>query len=154
MKYCSLQHWILLSPPVVVQLRPHGLQYARLTQTHVLESVLPSNHLALCPQLGVVSPVAQPLHSFGTISLFFPSSILDTYRPGEGLIFQCHIFLPFHTLNGALKARILKWFAIPFSSGSHFVRPLVARTCPLASPHSWKTCLVLWLSHCWPSFSV
>ena len=24
---------------------------------------------------------------------------------------------PFHTVNGVLKARILKWFAIPFSSG-------------------------------------
>ena len=35
-----------------------------------------------------------------------------------------HIFLPFHTVHGVLKARILKWFAIPFSSGSHFVRTL------------------------------
>ena len=25
-------------------------------------------------------------------------------------------FLPFHTVHGVLKARILKWFAIPFSS--------------------------------------
>ena len=123
MQYCSLQHWILLSPPVVVvQLRPHGLQYARLTQTHVLELVLPSNHLVLRPQLGVVSAVAQPLHSSGAISLFFPSNILDTYRPGEGLIFQCHIFLPFHTVDGVLKARILKWFSIPFSSGPCFIR--------------------------------
>ena len=39
-------------------------------------------------------------------------------------IFQCHIFLPFHTVYGVLKARILTWFAIPFSSGSHFVRTL------------------------------
>ena len=30
--------------------------------------------------------------------------------------FQCPIFLPFHTVHGVLKARILKWFAIPFSS--------------------------------------
>ena len=37
-------------------------------------------------------------------------------------IFQCHIFLPFHTVHGVLKARILKWFAIPFSSGPHSVR--------------------------------
>ena len=29
---------------------------------------------------------------------------------------QCLIFLPFHTVHGVLKARILKWFAIPFSS--------------------------------------
>ena len=30
----------------------------------------------------------------------------------------------FHTVHGILKARILKWFAIPFSSGPHFVRTL------------------------------
>ena len=34
------------------------------------------------------------------------------------------IFLPFHTVLGVLKARILKWFAIPFSSGPYFVRTL------------------------------
>jgi len=32
-----------------------------------------------------------------------------------------YIFLPFHTVHGVLKARILKWFAIPFSSGPCFV---------------------------------
>ena len=37
-------------------------------------------------------------------------------------IFQCHIFLPFHTVYGVLKARILTWFVIPFSSGPRFVR--------------------------------
>ena len=30
----------------------------------------------------------------------------------------------FHMVHGVLKARILKWFAIPFSSGPHFVRTL------------------------------
>ena len=30
----------------------------------------------------------------------------------------------FNTVHGVLKGRILKWFAIPFSSGSHSVRPL------------------------------
>ena len=29
-----------------------------------------------------------------------------------------------HTVHGVLKARILKWFAIPFSSGPHSFRPL------------------------------
>ena len=29
------------------------------------------------------------------------------------------IILPFPTVHGFLKARILKWFAIPFSSGPH-----------------------------------
>ena len=56
----------------------------------------------------------------GVISPLISSSLLGTYPPGE-LIFQCPIFLPFHTVHGVLKARILKWFAIPFSSG-HFVR--------------------------------
>ena len=64
------------------------------------------------------------LHPFifsGVISTLISSSILGTYQPGE-LIFHCHIFLPFHTVHGALKARILKWFAIPFSIGPCFVR--------------------------------
>ena len=51
------------------------------------------------------------------------SSIMGTHQSGE-FIFQCPIFLPFHTVHGVLKARILKWFAIPFSSGPHSVRPL------------------------------
>ena len=59
----------------------------------------------------------------GAISPLFSSSILGTYGPG-GFIFQCHIFLPFHTVHEVLKARMLKWFAIPFSSGPHFVRTL------------------------------
>ena len=66
------------------------------------------------------------LHPFilsGVISPLISSSILGTYQPGE-FIFQCPIFLPFHTVHGDLKARILKWFAIPFSSGPRSVRPL------------------------------
>ena len=31
------------------------------------------------------------------------------------------MLLPFHAVHGVLKARILKWFAIPFSSGPRFV---------------------------------
>ena len=61
--------------------------------------------------------------SFGAISSLFSSNILGTYRPGE-FIFQCHIFLPFHTFHGVIKARMLKWFAILFSSGPCFVRTL------------------------------
>ena len=30
----------------------------------------------------------------------------------------------FHTAHGVLKARILRWFAIPFCSGPRFVRTL------------------------------
>ena len=69
---------------------------------------------------------------FGVSSSLFSSSILDTYQPGE-FIFQCPIFLPFHTVHGFLKARILKWLAIPISIGPCFVRALSTMTCP-----SWK----------------
>ena len=65
-------------------------------------------------------------HAFilsGVISPLISNSILGTYQPGE-FIFQCPIFLPFHTVHGVLKARILTYFAIPFSSGLHSVRPL------------------------------
>ena len=68
---------------------------------------------------------------FGSISSFFlelfspliSCSILGTYRPRE-FIFQYPIILPFHTVHGVLKARKLNWFAIPFSSGPHSIRPL------------------------------
>ena len=59
----------------------------------------------------------------GVISLLISSSILGTYWPGE-FLFQYPIILPFHTVHGVLKARILKWFAIPYFSGPHSVRPL------------------------------
>ena len=34
-----------------------------------------------------------------------------------GFLFQYPVILPFHTVHGVLKGRILKWLAIPFSSG-------------------------------------
>ena len=39
------------------------------------------------------------------------------------------MFLPFHTVNGVLKARILKWFAIP-SPVDHILSELSIMTCP------------------------
>ena len=66
------------------------------------------------------------LHPFilsGVISPLISSSILGTYWRGE-FLFQYPIILPFHTVHGVLKARILKWFAIPFSSGPQSVRSL------------------------------
>ena len=59
----------------------------------------------------------------GAVSLLFPSRVLDTYWPaGMVPILQFHIFLPFfHPVDGVLKARILKWFVILFSSGPCFV---------------------------------
>ena len=62
-----------------------------------------------------------------TISSLSSSRILGTYQSGE-FIFQCPIFLPFHTVPGVLKARMLKWSAIPFSSG-HVLSELSTITC-------------------------
>ena len=78
----------------------------------------------LWPSLLILSEAFSPL---------FPSSILDTYRP-KLFIFQGHIFLPFHTVHRVLKARILKWFAILFSSRPHFVRTLHHDTSVLGGP--------------------
>ena len=80
--------------------------------------------------LSLVTSTAGHWFCFGSIPSFsrvisplISSSILGTYWPGE-FLFQCPIILPFHTVYGVLKARILKWFAIPFSSGPCFVRTL------------------------------
>ena len=42
----------------------------------------------------------------------------------ERLLLNKIVMLPFYNVHRVLKARILKWFAIPFSSGPHSVRPL------------------------------
>ena len=64
-----------------------------------------------------------PFILFGVISALISSSILGTYWSGK-FIFHCPIVLPFHTVHGIFKARILKWFVIPFSSVPHIVRNL------------------------------
>ena len=46
----------------------------------------------------------------------------------------------FHTVHGVLTARILKWFAIPFSSGPHSVRTLHHEWW-----ESWITCMYGWM---------
>ena len=67
------------------------------------------------PQLGL------PFTVSGVISPLISSSILGTYQPGE-FIFQCPIFLPFYSIMGFSRQEY--WFAIPFSSGPHSIRPL------------------------------
>ena len=92
MQYCSLYHWTLLPVPDLSTTEHHSC--FNPTVSFFLE-------LNNCP-------------------LLFPRSTLDTFWPGE-LIFQCQIFLPFHTVYGILEARILELLAIPFSIGPHFV---------------------------------
>ena len=95
-------------------------------------SVLPENTQGHHQTL-LLSPVTSTTgycFCFGSIPSFFLELFLHwfpvaycTYWPGE-FLFQYPIILPFHTVHGVLKARILKRFAIPFSSGPHSVRSL------------------------------
>ena len=48
------------------------------------------------------------------------SFLLELFLHSFPVTYWAHI--SFHIVHGVLKARILKWFAIPFSSGPRFVR--------------------------------
>ena len=58
--------------------------------------------------------------------LLFPSRTLDTFWSGW-LIFQGHIFLPFHTVHGILQERILQWLLFP-PSADHILSELFTIT--------------------------
>ena len=81
-----------------------------------IESVRPSNHLILCHPL-----------------LLLPS----VFHIRHLLTWEVHLsvscLFAFHTVHGVLKAGMLKWFAIPFSSG-HILSDLSTRTCPSGLP--------------------
>ena len=100
MQYCSLQHRILLTTRNI-----HCWVSFPLWRSCFILSGAISN----CP-------------------LLFPSSILDTFQP-ERLIFWCHIFLPFYTIHGVLKALKLKWFDSP-SPVDHILSELSTMTHP------------------------
>ena len=98
---------------------------------------IPMQYWSLQHQTLPLSPVTSTTgccFCFGSVSSFFLELFLHcssiTYWAPINLgvlsptIFQCPIFSPFHTVHGVLKARIIKWFAIPFSSGPCFVRTL------------------------------
>ena len=116
---------------------------------------VPMQYCSLQHRTLLLSPVTSTTghcFCFGSIPSFFLELFLHwlgTYWPGE-FLFPYPIILPFHTVHGVLKARMLKWFAIPFSSGPHSVRPLIA--C-LTWPHTaWlsfieldKAVVLVWL---------
>ena len=88
-----------------------------------LYSIGPCFYRQSHPQLGIVFALTPTLHSFW---IYFSTDLqyhIGHLLPGEYL-FQYPIILPFHTVPGVLKARILKRFAIPFSSGPHSVKAL------------------------------
>ena len=67
-------------------------------------------------------------HFFHFDSDFSFSSISDSFRPGV-FIFQCHIFLRLYTVHGVLKARMQKYFAIPFSFNIMLVKYIHVDLC-------------------------
>ena len=83
---------------------------------------------------GCVFALPPSLHSFWNC---FSTDI--RYYIRHLLICRVHLSvsysLPFHTVHGVLKARILKWFAFSFSSGPHFVRTLHHDPFVLGGPH-------------------
>ena len=77
------------------------------------------------------------------MTVYKPSYWSNILIPNDHISFS-HIFLPFHTLHGVLKARILKWFAILFSSGPHFVRTFHHDPSGLGSP-TWHGSQFHWV---------
>ena len=80
--------------------------------------------------LSTVTSTAGCCFCFGSIPSFFLELFLHSspvaYWAPTDLGSSSFSFLSFclHAVHGVLKARILKGFAIPFSSGPHTVRPL------------------------------
>ena len=85
------------------------------------------------------------LHPFilsGVISPPISSSIIG-HLLTCGVALSVPIILPFHTVHADLKARILKWIALPFSSGPHSVRPLHHDPPILGAPQAWLSFIEL-----------
>ena len=79
------------------------------------------------------------LHAFilsEVISPLISSGLLGTYQPGE-FPFYCPIILPFHTVHGILKVKLVNWFGIPFSS-DHILSDLSTMVRPSwVAPRAW-----------------
>ena len=67
-----------------------------------------------------------------------------TFSDLGGLIFQCNIVLPFHTVHGVLTERILEWFAICCPRGPHFIRTLQYDPSILGG-HTWHGSQLHWV---------
>ena len=73
-----------------------------------------------------LASITSHIHSWLLFLLWLHPFILSSYFSTDlqqhighlltwAFIFQCTIFLPLYTVHEVLKARILKWFSIPFS---------------------------------------
>ena len=112
---------------------PRGLQHARLPLSFTIswsllklmsiELVMPCNYLILCHPHLLLPSIFPSIRVFSNESVLSPVAYGASTNLGS-LSFTVIFFLPFHTVHGVLKTRILKWFAIPFSSGTRFVKTL------------------------------
>ena len=130
LQYCSLQHQTLLPSPVTSRTgccfcfgSIFSFFWGFPCGSGGKASAYSAGDPGLIPGSGSSPGEGNGVILSGVISPLTSNSILGIYGPG-GLIFQCSIFLPVHTVHGVLKSRILKWFAIPFSSGPRFVTTL------------------------------
>ena len=110
---------------------------------------VPVQYCSLQHRTLLPSPITSTTGScfcFDSVSSFFLELFLH-WSPGAywaptdlgSSSFSVLSFLPFHTVHGVLEARILKWFALPFSSGPHSVRILhhdLSSGCPYTA---WLT---------------
>ena len=87
------------------------------------------------PQLGIVFALAPSLHSFRSyFSTDLQEHIGHLLTSAVPLSVSYH--LPFHTVHGVLKGRILKWFAVPFPV-DHILSDLSTMIRPSwVAPHS------------------
>ena len=105
---------------------------------------VPMQYCSLQQWTLLLSPVTSTIgccFCFGSTSSFFLELFLHwfpvAYWASTDLGSSSLSVLSFclFTVHGVLKARILKWFAIPFSSGPHSIRPLHHDLSVLGGPH-------------------
>ena len=76
------------------------------------------------PQLGVISTLVQPLHSFWSSFSSLPRSMLDTYRPGGGFIFWYHFFSFFVLFMGLRNTEAVFHFPLQWTLDYyHLLKP-------------------------------
>ena len=92
------------------------------TQTHVIESVMPSNHLILCHPLLLLPPIFPSINKYkiamkqliclAKVKVKVAQLCLTLFDPMD------------YTVHGIFQARILEWVAFPFSMmRTHLKRP-------------------------------
>ena len=129
MQYCSLQHWTLLLSPVTSTTTSHGLGIRNEAGQRLIE-FCQENALVIANTF-----FQQHKRRLDTWTCFcfgyIPSFFLELFLYWSPVAYWALTNLGsssfsilsfcFHTVHWVLKARILKWFAIPFSSGPHSV---------------------------------